>query len=71
MCKEMLGILKKASFFQGIGPNPLFAIQDTYLYVTFQNSLYRIVEHSLYLILREIPAFYTKTHLLVAKYDKT
>ena len=22
------------------------AIQDTYLYVTFQNSLYRIVEHS-------------------------
>ena len=28
MCKEMLDLRKKASFFQGIGPNPLFAREE-------------------------------------------
>ena len=28
LCKEMLDQSKKASFFQGIGPNPLFAQEE-------------------------------------------
>ena len=32
MCKEMLDLRKKASFFQGIGANPLFALTKTHLY---------------------------------------
>jgi hypothetical protein len=32
LCKEMLDLRKKASFFQGIGANPLFALTKTHLY---------------------------------------
>jgi len=43
LCKEMLDLRKKASFFQGIGPNPLFAQEEqVFLRELFMRPMYII-----------------------------